>query len=320
MPKAKNGVILLLLPLLVLATSGCVNLGGGGTSVIGNGVAITTFAPSLASIESGEKVMLRLEVQNNGDSVAPTAARILGIYPQDWGLPTETYQLMGNLVPADAEAQTSGGVGTADWQLTAPRLKTGEKRTYEPIARVFYWYQTKVIKPVTFVTSEELRRIVQMGESLESNPAVVSAGPISVDVKTGKFVRTRGDNYRMSHFPVEISLQNTGGGLVYGENYPIGISIEAPPGTSFVSECPKGTQMYTTGGTLPELRAPVYAQKWIYMWNGKDTKFTCELRVDTPPDYKQERDLRLTLYYTYYVDQSTQITVTGTEDIMGGYY
>jgi hypothetical protein len=61
------------------------------------------------------------------------------------------------------------------------------------------------------------------------------------------------------------------------------------------------------------LSRPV-SPKTIFMWNGKDTKITCELKVITPPDARQKRDMTIKLSYIYYVDKTTQITVTGTKE------
>jgi len=306
---------LLILPVAILLVSGCV--GGGGTSTVtGNGVTITKFEPSLANINSGNRVNLHLEVQNRGEAIAKSAAKLIGIYSQDWSV-FQTDQPIGELLPSDKDAGTEGQIGSVDWVLTAPDLHRGEKRTYDAIARVFYSYETRAMKPIMFVTSDELRRAIQNGESLQSDLAVVSSGPISVNVKTGQFVRAT-DDWQQSYFPVQIDLTNTGGGLIAGENYPIGVEIEAPPGTMFRSECPGRSQTEWTGGyygaVIPSgLMRPV-SPKTIFMWNGKDTKIICELKVITPPEFKQKRDLKVTLSYIYYTDKSTQITVTGTRE------
>jgi len=305
---------LLILPLVVILVSGCV--GGGGSTVSGNGIVITKFEPTLKNIQSGERVALHLEVQNQGGTIGKAAAKIIGLYTQDWSV-YQTEQTGGELLPADTTAGTEGQIWSADWQLTAPDLNRGEKRTYDAIARVFYSYETRVMKPIAFVTSEELRRIIQNGESLQSDPAIVSSGPISVIVKMGQYVMSR-DDWQQSYFPVEIDLTNTGGGLVAGENYPIGVDITAPPGTMFRGECPRASQAEWTGGSfgtsVPSGLSRPVSPKTVFMWNGKDTKITCELKVITPPDARQKRDMTIKLSYIYYVDKTTQITVTGTKE------
>jgi len=306
--------LLLILTAAVVLTSGCVG-GGGGGSVSGSGVVITSFEPSLSAVESDDNIILHLEIQNQGDAMGNAVATLLGIYTQDWQV-FQTDQILGDLLPSNPDVGTEGQRATANWQLKAPSLTRGERRTYEPIVRVFYSYETKVTKPITFVTSEELRRVVQTGESLQSDPTISTAGPISVDVKTGNFIRTR-DDWQQSWFPVEIDIDNTGGGLIAGQNYPVGIEITAPQGTMFRGECPRRSQvewgaMYDT--SLPSgLTRPV-SPNTVFLWDGKSTKITCELQVVTPPDYLQKRDLKVTLKYIYYTDQKTSISVTGTKE------
>jgi hypothetical protein len=306
---------LLILPIAILLVSGCLTL-DGGTSITGNGIVITKFEPSLRSVESNDDLLLHLEVQNQGDVIGRAAAKLIGIYPQDWGV-FQTDQLLDELRPADVERGTQGQTATADWRLTAPPLKRGERRTYEPMVRVFYSYETKITKPITFVTSDELRRIVQNGQSLSSDPAIVSAGPLTVTVKTGDFVRTK-DNWQQSYFPVQIDITNSGGGLIAGENYPIGIEIEPPAGTMFKGDCPPRAQT-EWGGSLYDMNLPVGLSRpvspyTIVMWNGRDVTVTCELKVITPPEYRQERDMTITLEYIYYTDQTTTVDVVGTEE------
>lgn len=309
----------LVLPLLVVLVSGC-TLPNGGGGVSGNGIVITQFEPSLRSIESDDEVSLHLEVQNRGDVTGTAAAKLIGIYPQDWGV-FQTDHLLNNLYPADLERGTEGQIVTADWILRAPNLKRGERRTYTPMARVFYSYETRAIKPITFVTSDELRRIIQNGQSLASEPAKVTSGPLTVTIKSGEFVRTK-DNWEQSYFPVQIDITNTGGGMIAGENYPIGIEIEAPQGTMFKGECPPRSQT-EWGGSFYDMHLPVgitrpISPKTILMWNGRDATVTCEMKVVTPPEYRQEREFKVVLKYIYYIDQETTIDVVGTEE--WGYY
>ena len=314
--NTKKLAILLILPMVVLLASGCTNLGlGGGNGVSGSGVVIKTFDSTLKSVQSDDEFALHLEVQNMGDAIALAAAQIINIVPTDWNA-FNTEQMIGELLPADKEAGTEGQLGTLDWRLRAPALQRGEQRTYNPMVRVFYSYETRVTKPITFLTSEELRRAVQNGEALPSEPAIVSAGPLTVNVKTGEFVRTK-DNWEQSYFPVEITITNSGGGLIAGENYPIGIEVINPPGTVFRGDCPRASQtewMAFDTNILPAGLIRPVSPMAINMWDGKQTKVTCELKVVNPPEYRESRDLKVVLKYIYYQDATIPITVTGTRE------
>ncbi len=314
--STKSLAILLILPMLVLLASGCTIPGlSGGTSISGSGVVITQFASSLSALESGDEVNLHLEVQNMGGVIGDVAAQLIGIYPGDWGMPNTEY-FIGELLPADAEMGTEGQLGIADWYLRAPDLQRGDIRTYNPIARVFYSYETRVTKPITFLTSEETKRAVQNGESLPAELTTVSGGPLSVTVQTGEFIRTK-DDWTQSYFPIEITITHTGGGLLAGENYPIGIDIVNPPGTMFRQDCPRDAQTQWVpfdNSILPAGLVQPISTKMIHMWNGKETKITCELKVVNPPEYRETRDLEITLKYVYYQDETLPLTVTGTRE------
>lgn len=307
---------LLVVPMVILLASGCTNIGlGGDSGVSGTGIVIKKFESSLRNVQSDDELTVHLEVQNMGDAIGMAAAELINIYPQDWNV-FNTEQMIGELLPADEEAATEGQIGTLYWRLRAPELQRGEHRTYEPMVRVFYSYETRVIKPITFLTSEELRRTIQNGESLPSEPAIVSAGPLSVTVQTGEFVRTK-DDWEQSYFPVEITLQNIGGGLIAGENYPIGIEIINPPGTIFRGDCPRVSQtewMTFDTNILPAGLTRPISPKAVYMWDGKETKITCELKVVNPPEYRESRELKVVLKYIYYQDGKMSISVDGTRE------
>ncbi len=312
---SKNLAILLILPVAVLLISGCTDFGlGGDSGVGGQGIVITSFGADLTSLESNQDVGLHLEVQNRGDVIGEAAAQLINIDPIVWGLPFTEFDI-GELIPADSERGTVGAIGRADWLLLSPDLQRGERRTYKPMVRVFYTYDTRIIKPIEFLTSEETRRAVQNGDPVLSDPAMVSSGPLSVSVRTGDFVRTRED-FAQSYFPVEIAITNTGGGLLAGRNYPIGINVEAPTGTVFRGgECPRSSQTELPAfDDLPGGITFPPAIDTINMWNGRDTTVTCELQVVNPPAIRDTRDLKITLSYVYYQDAELQLNVIGTRE------
>jgi hypothetical protein len=156
----------------VVTASGCVT--DGGTQIGGPGLVIEKFDTSLQTVDSNEKVGVRLEVRNQGgyNGVAglgtPAVAEIMSIDPTEWMITPSTVVDVGTLLMPDPDSQTPGGLGVANWQLLSPLLQRGTTKTYEISARVYYPYETNVIKPVWFVTAEELRRIVQNGQALAS--------------------------------------------------------------------------------------------------------------------------------------------------------
>jgi hypothetical protein len=312
-PGVKS-IIFLLALFAVLVVSGCTTTDGGGISY-GKGVIITGFESDLGSlaVETDDDVSLLLRVQNQGEVDATNAEAILiGVDLNEWNAAfgyTER-QPLNTLMSADPVTETEGQTKTAQWDLKAPKLPKGTEFTYEPVVRVFYDYQTKAAKPVTLVDVDELRRIIQQGKTLSGEATQSSAGPITVQIKTGNFIKTQ--NYD-DPFPLNIFITNdlwesggsviegsSTGGFYYGEKqYPVRVKITLPEGMRLESSSSTGC---STSGD------------WINLWKGKSAELTCEVRIDQPPDFKVEKLIQVELEYRYFVDASTTIKVIGTDE------
>lgn len=302
-----------LLPLFaVVLVSGC--LGPSDGVSYGKGVVIKGFESDLGSlaIESEDEVSLMLKVQNQGEVEALDAeAQIIGIDLDEWGTGfswTDKKDL-GDLKAADPITNTEGATKTVQWDLEAPVLPKGTEFTYEPRVRVFYDYETKAAKPVTLVDVNELRRIIQQGKTLPGETTRSSAGPFSVEIKTGDFVKTQDYD---DPFDLNVIITNdvweSGGSVIEGSGfwggfgyeqfrYPVKVTITLPEGMSLESsdEC-------STSGA------------WVNLWKGKSKEMTCSIRIDDPPEFRQEKLIQVELEYRFFIDATTTIRVIGTEE------
>ncbi len=318
--KAKTsdlGLIILLVPLaVVVMVSGCT---GGDTGVsFGNGIVITGWEPDFSSVDSEEPVGLQLKIQNTGRADAENVvAQIININMDEWGTGFGWFgdeKDFGTLVAPDEQSGTPGQTETTIWNLEAPELPEGMKFTYEPMIRVTYDYKTKAVKPITLVTTEELRRLVQSGMTLSGETTTYTEGPLSVEIRTGNFVKTGEID---QEFPIYILITDIGGGYVvpssgfWGTGWwgsddewaPVEMTITLPDSISLESE---GSEYCSTSGETIEL------------WKGKTAEITCMVSVDDPPDVREEGLIQVELEYTYYIDESTFVEVTGTEE--GGWW
>lgn len=297
--KAKNTNLRYLLPILlifVLLISGCTSSGAG----TGPGVVILSFEPDFTSVETGDDVKLFLRVQNQGGMEAESVeAELTGIDPTEWGVFTRTKQLgsAGMLISPRPEYGTEGETDTTTWDLESPRIAGTLTQTYNPTVRVYYKYQTVATKPVTLVDEAELRRLIQMGRTLPTKETRYTAGPLSVNIVTGKHIKSTDDWGKT--FPITIHIENTGAGAPGSkyktyekEDYPVTVNIDLPSGLGTASGC----QTY---------------QK-IDLWKGKSYDLTCDLRITVAPRIAEERTIEVRLEYDYYIDATTTITVTGT--------
>ncbi|MEM7825195.1 MAG: hypothetical protein QXO27_04455 [Candidatus Aenigmatarchaeota archaeon] len=299
--------------------SGCTigpsDRGGAG----GPGLMIEKFQTSLNQIDSGERVALRLEVRNRGDyngplgMGVPAVAEIMEIDPYEWQIVPSTIVDLGTLLAPDREMGTEGGLATADWQLLAPYLQKGQTKSYSIRARVYYPYQTKAIKPVTFVTAEELRRIVQLGDSLPAEATTQTSGPISVDIIAGKFVKA--NEYQNSKFQLQIKITNSGGGQIRGENYPVALEVKWPQWVQPVAGYCPAQQYWITPifNDVPTIVTPIIGT-YVYLWDGKQGEITCDFQITQPPASRTVGNFEVTVGYLYSVDATTQITVRGIQE------
>jgi hypothetical protein len=299
---------LFVLPIItIILISGCIGP-LAPSQPTGKGVVIQEWVPDFSQVNSAEPVKLQLKVQNIGDSKAENVeAEIIGIdVEKEWN--GNKIKDLGDLQKPDYVSNTPGESKTEEWRLTAPKLPKGTDFEYEPIIRVSYDYITIAHKPITLVDRDELRRIIQQGKSLPSKPTTSSAGPLSVEIRTGDYVKTAKID---DPFPIYILITNdlweSGGSVIpktgWGtteKDYPVKVTIKTPEGTTLISS----EKCSTTGVEID-------------LWQGKTAEITCEVKIDTPPEYRQEKLIEVKLDYRYYIDASTKIKVIGTGETGG---
>jgi len=307
--------LLLILPLLgVVAISGCTQQTG---PTFGNGVTILNWEPTYSSVESGDRLQLRIRVQNQGEVRAENVrAALAGINQEDWGLSLgfggSQGRLLGNgvLLPPDRIQNTDGQIGQDTFDMIAPKLPKGTTQQYSPQVRVYYSYKTTAIKSITLVNENELRRLQDQGKTLSSTDTKTSAGPLSVTITTGKFIKARESSPSAfsNIFPITIDITNSGGGVVSTENIPQNdyiIRITRPTLPSRLS---------IVSGSCKEID-----QGYVTLWKGQTASITCNIQINQPPLTNEDENLKITFEYDYYIDRTTTITVTGNEQGYFGY-
>jgi hypothetical protein len=314
---AKTMALLLIPVLAVVLISGCVT---GSSPGLGAGLAITDWKPDMTQVYSGDDVRLQLRLQNQGENRAENVrAELAGIDVSEWGTFSgflQSQEVAATMLPVDTTSNTPGEVRTVEWRLQAPGLAKGTDFSYTPIVKVSYDYKTSAQKPITLVDVDELRRIQQQGKSLSSKPTTTSAGPLTVDIQTGNYVKTSDDfGTQYDIFPVYIKVTNTewanGGtavqqGFGFSEgDYPVQLSITPPSGTSFV---------YSGYGS------DCSSMVDVNLWQGKDAEITCEFEVTNPPTFQQEKLIKVDLDYRFQTESSTSINVVGTEEAGFGFF
>jgi hypothetical protein len=325
---------LLVLPFLaIIFISGCTWPGNSTTG--GTGVVVKEFAPEFTEIYAGEPVTFRLLMQNQGSIDAKYVhAELLGL-DEDWCNPTQGCQTSTggrqeklpnedecryggtgfNMLAPDPTRGTSGASHICTWTYKAPPIQKGFTITYTPIARTFYSYSSGVTKLITFGSSSELRRIQDSGGKLPTETKSQTSGPITVDIQTQGPIRFWGDEKKIT-FPLEITINNVGGGVACSYDKIISLSLDAckkdeknknkvnikidlgsNSKMSLSTEC---DEFASTSG------------KQIALWKGQSNSIVCEVTAsDLDPNGPSQKPIVVQAFYEYYTDTSSSIKVIG---------
>jgi len=285
----------LALVMLVLVTSGCVDIPGlgGGAGATGNGVEITDFQSDLDSVYSGESVNFQLKIQNGGSFDSDGDAYL---YLDEWNCqPGRKVPVhFDSLLAPDEERGTAGEEFVAMWKCTAPTIDKGLKVPYEARAEVWYDYKTISSKSVTLLPTADLIALRDSGQPLPSELISKSDSPLDVDVQIEGPLRVMRDTDSIE-FPVNIIITNGGGGVI--EESSVELNLEALGGITIKSTDCDGTQK-------------------LAMWRGKSQTVTCEMSA-TNVDVITQARIVATLSYGYTVSAQKSITVEGTRAAFG---
>ena len=161
--------------------------------------------------------------------------------------------------------------------------------TYSPTARLIYYYSTDIVKSITVGSSEELARIEKGGGSLPLETQSSTTGPITITAQSKSPIRVFDSSFM---FPLELTVANTGGGVVCfpdciedtGRNR---LMITAFIGEDPITDCTR------------ELSLP----------RTQSNKIACEVRVERPDIGLIQKTIRVHSDYHYFTDLTTSVKV-----------
>lgn len=314
MSKKQTGLILLTLSVfLVLTTSGC-TLPGGGT-VSGQGVVIENFEVDFPNVYAGEKFKLQMKIRNTGSVDAyDVRAELYNTEASGTGgtfsIVCEYGQCTQNrLLAPDPDRGTTGGSKICIWDCMAPEVSKGVSVNFNPSVRLYYVYETDVIKSLTIVSQDELRNIQNQGNALPSETLSSTAGPISMDVVVKGPIRYwEGENNL--EFPVEVNIRNIGGGT------PCASSLQG-----VADECKNPDSWNKVGLYFPSETlgitwsscSGIGDDQTVELWRGQEKTVTCEalMPLQWRPTGIIQKNLDFMAVYSYFIDSSTPVTVVG---------
>ncbi len=289
-------VLAAMLMVAVLSVSGCIlpgNLFPTGAANSGMGVVITEFTPELASVYSGEVVQFMIKIKNMGTFEASgTVSNDLG--NQEWICSSQEAESFSNLIAPSEERGTQGEEFTVTWKCTAPSIEDGMRVNYNARAEVEYGYTSLVSKSVTLLPTRELIALRDSGQSLPSELISRSNSPVSIDIQIEGPIRMRDDGMQRVEFPVNVIIENTGGGIV--KDSKVKLVVEGKGGLTPDSDC---------------------SQNDLMLWKGQSQTITCRMNANNVDALTQSRIVGQ-IDYTYITSATATVEVEGT-DRFGGF-
>ncbi len=270
---------------LAVMVSGCIQ----GTTNAGKGMTIVSFEPELSTIYSGEETTFMLKVKNLG-SFAATGTANMDL--TEWGGECQfsSPKSFDSMIAPNAERGTEGEERTFTWRCTAPDIEKGLHIPYEPRAAVTYDYKTITSQSVTLLPTQELLSIRDSGNSLPSELVSTTDSPVAISIQVKGPIRLREDTNSIE-FPVNIKIENVGGGIVEGSK--VNLDVEGADGINSLAttECYEGSTD-------------------LYLWRGSSQTITCEMSANNVQQLTQAR-IVATATYQYTILGSTHIEVLG---------
>jgi hypothetical protein len=316
------GFILVLSALIVI--SGCTTPGVR----TGNGVVIEEFTPSFTSVYPGELVEFQLKFRNVGGVKATSVfAEVLGL-DEDWaasskGFENNRFNPSGTelfpreeacgydkreveLDPPDMTYGTEGESQTCTWRYIAPQIPEGFNPSYEATARVFYNYQTDLIKSITVLSTQEMMKLNQQGRTVPASTVSSTNSPISITVDARDPVRIWQDGVK---FPIAITFTNIGGGMACLKD-----QCKKPEGGAWNKVDFKFIEAIDkAGGTeSDQLKIDCFGhEQSVDVWTNKPNTIICDVTVgDTSRIVGyEERLIGISAKYSYFTDAQATITI-----------
>ena len=312
--------LLAILPLVfVLLVSGCTSpitpIIPAGTA---GGVSVVDFYSDFADIYSGESVKFNLMVQNTGSVEADHVfAELLGL-DEDWFEGSEKFpneaecRYDGNhfsLLSPKPEYNVRGEIHVCTWTYDTPEgIPKGMSVTYEATARVYYNYQTGVMKSITLMSYSKMKELQEQGNPFPSDTLSQTSSPVSITATARSPIRIFG-NERIT-FPLEIVIENTGGGVACQVGK-CKKSVGNEWNEILISIGFSGNNMNIVPGSGCEQFMSGYGA-YVSVWPGKSNKITCDIEVVNPSQITgpEQRSVRIHADYSYFIEKSIPITVS----------
>lgn len=321
----KNKVLLILL-LAVVATSACIG-GRQATQLPTQGLAINSFSISDSQVQSGEIVLIDMEVENVGGTTASNVQADLFEVEGQWRdtfgnlIENTMTRNIGTLKPPLPVRDIPGDFKLVSWQMQTPEIPQGITRDITIEGRVTYDYNTSGHMIIEAVSEDEFRRRQILGQESGMPADIVnSEGPIHMEIperyRSPVVVFSSNDEDDFEKRSFRFEFVNVGNGFpitpesdgsIIGAGGKLTGTIDLlGPGVEF--EACLGQE----GGTHIDLED---SEIVVRLRDNQRAPIACDVRIDKdiwgnrPTDTIQ---FVFNIFYRYYVPAKATISVFGT--------
>jgi len=282
----------------VVLVAGCTTTEPSTVSTKSTGISINGFSVNPAEARSGQTVLAKLEIQNDGQrDVNATDYFALLISGSEWTTDSAAKSKPSPLRYARGDEKPVPQIFT--WNVKAPPSR-GIDTPSDFTGRVYYKYQTEAVNTVSIYPASEQ----QTATDKTSN--VVSKGPIELVVEVNPdppVIFSPGDE-----FTVSIKVKNIGGGVVYG----ISSDKTTPSITDQTIEQERLGKVTLSVPALPsnlEWTDTSCFENIQFFGTSKEETTTCGIRVKTMPQAKSQVTMRFIANYGYYIDAKSNVVL-----------
>ena len=297
MPK-----LTIVLPLLaaVIIISGCT----GPTTGSGMGVVFDAFEADFYDGFVNEPISLTVKVSNQG-TVDSTDGEIFLVGIEDKYIeqgpdqdPRCKWDRLQGLDPVygtvGEERLCQMTLKFEEGEVTIPQ---GLSTQFQPIARLYYLYQTETIKTIPVMSQAELRRLQTTGEGIPLEFSTTTGGPVSLDIRTKGPIRFFEDSDVI--IPIEIDITNVGGGTTVTGH------IDTTSDWNKVALDLEGLQ--NAGITITD--GCEHGQE-VSLYRGQTATLVCNARIKVNDIIGPlQKNLMVRVVYYYFEDRSITINV-----------
>lgn len=283
------------------------------------GIKIIYFLPDYTNLYSKDSFRLNLQVQNVGDAKAQNVNAELNKYGNFQLSDSQQKKLADSLEPPDVSTNSPGETADTEWQVKTPESSTSFDYAFG--VKIKYDYRTEAWTDGVVMSRERWKTLNQLGKAVEINTGT-TIGPVQISVSTREVVLPVTEGIAEKTFPVQVKLQNTGGGVVNSDRSSCNtegvgcmdnVYLYIPTGDATTVLSLESCSPASTNATSEGTTTVTFSN--VTLMGGSSAYISCNIRASADllakPDLEKSFRIKAGADYRYQVEGETTVTVQG---------